>query len=166
MPVAWFICKYKRRTVPPNSWWKLHRYCAMDDFTSQINADGGAWSETEILNGYAIVKVRASDTTLDTIAGTTGFQRLPKRLLTASLSDLTSTQKNAIRNKLEEIGYPLSEIRASLGNDLGNKTLADVLKFAAKRRLLHRLDEATDTVIYDGIEQPVKPVDAVDKAVT
>lgn len=166
MPVAWFICKYKRRPVPPGGWWKLIRYCAMDDFTSQINADGGRWSETEILNGYAIVKVKASDTTLDTIAGTSGFQRLPKNLLTASLSDLTTAQKNAIRNKLEEIGYSLTEIKDALGNDLGSKTLADVLRFAARRRLKHRLDEATDTVIYDGPEQSVKPIDTVDESVT
>lgn len=163
MPIAWFICPMKRRTPPPG--WKLLRYCAMNDFTPQINADGGSWAETEILNGWAVVKVKASDTTLSTIAGTTGFHRLPKNLLTASLSDLTTAQKNAIKNKLEDIGYSLTEIKDALGNDIGSKTLADVLKFAAKRRLLHRLDEATDTVIYDGSEQPVRTIESVEEAV-
>jgi hypothetical protein len=71
MAYAWFICGFKQ-WFRPNS-----RICTMNDFTAQINADGGAWSASEILGGYALVKVRANANTLTTIAGTTGFNVSP-----------------------------------------------------------------------------------------
>lgn len=165
MPIAWFICGYKRKDRQMGSMVRRCRYCQMDDFTSQIVSDGGSWSEAEVLGGYAVVKVSASDSTLSTIAGTAGFQRLPKNLLTSSLSDLTTAQKNAIRNKLEDMGYSLSEIKDALGTDIGSKTLADVLRFAAKRRLKPRYDAETDAIVCDGAEQPVRSIDDVDRSV-
>ena len=45
MPIAWFICPYKQRPAPKRNF----RYCAMDDLTAVIRADGGDWSETEVL---------------------------------------------------------------------------------------------------------------------
>jgi len=137
----------------------------MDDFTPQIRADGGDWTETEILGNHAIVKVRASDVLLSTIAATEGFIRLPKNRLDDSLSDLTTKQKKVLKDKLESLGYSLTEIRADLGNDIGTKKLRDVLKLAAKRRLKPRYDKDTDTIILDGPEQPVRPLEDVDGAV-
>jgi hypothetical protein len=162
MPIAWFICPYKRG---PNIGLGPSRYCAMDDFTNQIITDGGTWSETEILGNHAIVKVRASDVTLTKIADGQGFVRMPKAVLTEPLSDLGATAKTSIRNKLTALGYSLSEVRNALGDDLGSKTLADVLRFAAKRRLKPRYDKDTDTIILDGPEHPVRPIEDVDKAV-
>ena len=84
MALAWFICPYKRMTrdvggvptpvVPPT------RYCAMDDFTALIRADGGDWHETEILGDHALVKVRAAPATLTTINGALGFLRFPNHI--------------------------------------------------------------------------------------
>ena len=56
MAIAWFICGYKLRRANM-------RYCAMDDFTALINTDAGTWSESEVLGGSALVKVRANAAT-------------------------------------------------------------------------------------------------------
>jgi hypothetical protein len=63
--IAWFIAPYKQREKSRTP----TRYCAMDDFTAQIAADGGAWAESEIDGNIAIVRVRASDDLLKKIAG-------------------------------------------------------------------------------------------------
>lgn len=159
--IAWFLCPYKRRTPAPLP----TRYCAMDDFTAQIRADGGDWSETEVLGNHAIVKVRASDTTLQTIAAATGFTRLPKNRLDDSLSDLSTAVKTAIRDKMLALGYTAQEIQQRFGNDFGSYTLRDVLKFIATRRLKPRFDSNTDTIVLDGAIQPVRPLEDVDLAV-
>jgi hypothetical protein len=162
MPVAWFICPYKRRIGAPGP----TRYCAMDDFTSQIVADGGDWSETEILGDAAIVKARASVGTLTIIAGTAGFQYIPLAILTSPLSSLTAGQRAAIVAKAQELGYSLAEIQARFpGADLSTFTLGDVLRFLATRRLRPRYDVGTDTIICDGPSDPVRPVSDVDAAV-
>ncbi len=163
MAIAWFICPYKRETFNVGPF--VGRYCAMMDFSPQIKADGGAWSESEVLGNHAIVKVRASAETLDLINAAQGFIRLPKTLLTESLSSLTNAQKTAIVDKLKALGYTITEIRDNLGNNIGNKTLGDVLRFAARRRLKPRYDKDTDTILLDGPEQPVRPIENVDGAI-
>jgi hypothetical protein len=159
MAVAWFICPYARRNpgkVPPQ------RYCAMDDFTADIEADGGAWSETEILGDHALVKVRAAPATLTTINAAAGFIRIPTHFdLNDTLGDLTVGQRNAILAKLEALGYSNAEVTAALPANWAAVTLGQVLRFAATRRLKPRYDEGTDTIIVDGPEQPVRPVDHV-----
>jgi hypothetical protein len=137
----------------------------MDDFTSQIYADGGAWAETEVLGNHAIVKVRASDITLLAIKNGEGFTMLPKNVLTATLSDLTANQKTAIRNKIESLGYSTQEIRDKLGNDIGSKTLADVLRFIATRKRMPRVDQNTQTIICDGAEKQTTPIEVIDGVV-
>jgi hypothetical protein len=137
----------------------------MDDFTAAIRADGGDWSETEVLGNHAIVKVRASETTLQTIAAATGFSRLPKDRLGDSLSDLSTAVKTAIRDKMLALGYTAQEIQQRFGNDIGSYTLRDVLKFIATRRLKPRFDSNTDTIILDGAIQPVRPLEDVDLTV-
>ena len=159
--IAWFICKYRRRIGAP----RPTRYCSMNDYTTQIRADGGAWTETEVLGNHAIVKVLANTDTLQTIANDPDFIRLPKDRLDDSLSDLGTTAKNTIRNKILELGYSLSEIQERFGNDIGDYTLKDVLLFVAKRRLKPRYDSNTDDIICDGIEQVVRPLNDVDKEI-
>ncbi len=161
MPIAWFICSYKRKLNYPSPL----RYCAMDDFTPQIHGEGGQWSETEVLGSYAIVKVRASDATLATIAGTAGFQRLPIALLTEPLSSLTGAQRTAIRNRILAMGYTDAEIITALGANIGQRTLGQVLRFAASQRLQPRYDAVQDLIICDGPVQSCKPIDDVDKEV-
>lgn len=160
MALAWFIVPYKRRNpgkVPPE------RYCAMDDFTEQIRADGGDWSETEILGDAAIVKTRASAATLATIAATAGFDRFPNHVnLNDTLGDLTAGQRNAILNRALALGYSQAEIDAALPPNWQNVTLRQVLRFLAGRRLRPRYDQPTDTIVVDGPEQPVRPVEDVD----
>ncbi len=159
MALAWFICPYKRRVGAP----RPTRYCAMDDFTAQIYAENGAWAETEVLGDVAIVKVHASGITLTTIAGTTGFIRIPNHVaLAETLGDLTEGQRNAILNKLQAMGYTLSEIQAALPANWQNVTLGQVLRFAAKRRLTPRYDSGTDMIICDGVQQTPRPVESVD----
>lgn len=161
MALTWFICPYKPRPSKPR-----FRYCAMDDFTPQIRADGGDWHETEVLGNRAVVKVRALLVTLTTIAATPGFQRMPKDHLDDSLSDLSPLARQEILDQLEAMGYSLAEIQAALGNDLGTKTLREVLRFAATRRLKPRYDAGTATIVLDGPIQACRSVESVDEAVT
>lgn len=165
MSLAWFICGYKI--------FSLHggvnngRVCAMDDFSPQIiGQDGGGWAETEVLGGYAVVKVSASDATLTTIAGTAGFQRIPAHwALTDTLGDLTNPQKNAILSKLNAMGYTNAEINAALPNNWQNVTLGQVLRFAAQRRLTPRYDDVQQQIVLDGALVGCRPVADVDAAV-
>lgn len=137
----------------------------MDDFTSQILADGGGWSESECLGNHAVVKVRASVGTLTTINAAASFVGVPGTRLDDPLSTLTGSQKTAIRNKLLALGYQLSELQAAFPNDLGTYQVGDVLRFALLRRLRARYDAGTDTIVCDGQEDPVRPVELVDAVV-
>jgi hypothetical protein len=137
------------------------RYCAMDDFTQQ----GVAWSETEVLGQHAICKVNATGAMLTSIAAANGFQRIPVARLDDPLSSLTNQQKTAIRNRVIALGYTIAEIDAELPGDLGQYTLRQLLRFIARRRRKVRYDQVTDTIIDDGPDQPVRPVEDVDGAV-
>lgn len=154
----WFLVPYLRRTSMP----RPERYCAMDDFSSAIKADGGEWTETEVLGNHAIVKVRASAATLQTINAAQGFTRLPKDRLDDALSDLTQQQRTALRDRIEALGYARAEWQAALGTDLGAVTLRQVLVFVASRRLKPRYDAGTDTIVLDGPVQACRPVADVD----
>jgi hypothetical protein len=161
LPTAWFICLYKRRIDPHRG----IRYCAMDDFTSQIRADGGRWSETEVLGNRAIVKVNASLSTLEAIASEPDFKRIPKDRLDDSLSDLPNSVKKALSKGLEDMGYSIEEIRAKFGNDLGSYTLRDLLRFMASRRLKPRYNQTTDTIEFSDIVVIPKLIEDVDREV-
>jgi hypothetical protein len=158
MPLAWFVCPYKRRNpgaVP------AARYCAIDDFTAQILADGGTWDETEILGDAALVKVRASDATLALIGGIAGVFAIPARFfrLEDSFADLTNGERNQISSAILSLGYLQAELDAAMGTTLAQwraKTLDDLLTLATTRRLQPRYDQPTDTIVCDGPVQPVK----------
>ncbi len=164
--IAYFIAPYKRDTNAGHP----SRYCAMDDFTAALKTDNGfsqeenpiLWSETEILGNRAIVKVKGSQTMLNTIASTPGFQKIPLSQLDESLSVLSGGQRTAIRNAVLNAGYTLQEINNRFP-DLSAVTLGDVLRFMASRRLKPRYDAETDTIICDGEVQECKPIDLLDK---
>ena len=157
MSLTWFICTYKRRigTRHPT------RYCAMDDFTDAIRLDSGDWAETEVLGNYAIVKVRASDATLSSIAGAAGFVRLPVDRLNDSLVALNGGQIRTLRDRLIDMGYDDAEIDSSLGVNLSVRTLGDLLRFAASRRRKPRYDSGQDQIVLDGEVQTCKSIDIV-----
>lgn len=162
MAIGWFLVPYATQTFRGIN---AGRYCAMQNFSTQIAADGGNWAETEVLGGYAIVKVRAAPATLTAINNAVGFTRLPKDKLDDPLSDLTNPQKVALRDKVISLGYTLEEITARFGNDLGQYTLRQVLRFVASRRLTPRYDPNTQTVVLDGNEVVPLSVDVVDEIV-
>jgi len=166
MSIGWFLCPYIRDDGPLG---RPGRTCAMDIYTATIAGDGGAWSETEVLGDIALVKVRASDTTLATIASAVGFVRvLAKTALANSLSDLTAVQRTAITNKLLVMGYEQTEINAAMGNTLAlwrAKTFGDLLSLIATRRRKPRYDAQTDTILLDGDAQTCRPVSSVDAEV-
>ena len=166
MALAWFVVPYKRRDIEPG---RPGRYCAMDDFTVTIHADAGAWTETEVLGNVALVKVRASATILATIASTTGFYRVTNHwLLSDSLADLTTTQRNAIQTRLLAMGYTQAEINAVMGSTLAlwrQMAFGVLLNLIATRRLKPRYDTSTDTIICDGPIQPVRSIVSVDSEI-
>jgi hypothetical protein len=137
----------------------------MNDFTNLIAADGGKWSETEILGDRAIVKVNASPATLTTIANTATFRRIPLALLDDPLSSLSAGVQNAIKQEVLDAGYTLAEVNARFPN-IASATLGDVLRFMATRRLQPRYDKGTDTISIDGPIQKCKSIDVLNAEVT
>ena len=72
-------------------------------------------------------------------------------------------QARAMGRKIgTELGYNTAEIRADLGQNIGNKTLRDVIRFALKRRLKPRYDEPTNSIVLDGPEQVCKTAETLD----
>lgn len=137
----------------------------MNDFTPQINADNGAWAETEILGDRAIVKVRASAATLNAIAATATFRRIPNiTALTASLSTLSAAQRTAIRNEITDAGYSVAELNAAIPN-LNTATLGQVFNLLATRRRKPRYDANTDAIILDGETVSCRPVSEINTQV-
>lgn len=161
MAYAWFICQYKIQPNRPNV-----RFCAMNDFNALITADSGSWSESEILGGYAVVKVKANAGTLTTIGATANFYRITNHFVLAdSLADLTTGQRTAISTRLLAMGYTQAEINAAMGSTLAlwrQKTFVTLLNFMAQRRLKPRWDEPTQQIILDGEFQSCKLVTQVD----
>lgn len=160
--IGWFIVPYARRASSIG----YVRYCKIDDFTSQIVASGGHWSESEVLGNCAIVKVRAPQAGIDQLDAQPGFIKIPVQLLGDSLSSLSSTKKTQIRNKLEEMGYTPAEIQADLGTDLGTKTLRQLLIFITKRRIRPRFDSVLDDIVFDGPVESCKTVDQLNGEVS
>jgi hypothetical protein len=156
MPIGYFIVPYDVATSQRGDF----RQCAMMRFNAQIEADNpGAttqnWSEIETMIGYALVRVRASATTLTTIGAETGFTRLPAWMLNldATLGSLTTTQRTAVLNKLDEMGFTLAEIQAVFGTTLANwrtRTFRQLLNFVTGRRVENRYDADTHQFVYDG----------------
>lgn len=140
-------------------------YCSMDDYTAQIRADGGGWAESETLGGRAVVKVRASDATL-TMLGSL-FLRIPVAALDNTLASLTTAQKNRIHTELNDMGYNDAEVTSVLGNfnQIGQKTLGQLLRFVLTRRQTARLNTLTDTIVYDGAIVSPTPIEDIDAAV-
>lgn len=166
MALAFYLVPMKRDDFLLGPTKTPGRYCAMNDFTSQIRADGGAWAETEVLGGRAIVKVRASLTLLTTIAGTAGFRRIPLNRLNDPLSSLSTTQRQALKQELLDAGYTVEEFQARFPGGLATVTLGDVLRFMATRRLKPRYNSGTDEIILDGPIQSVRSLASVDAEVT
>ena len=165
LAIAWFICGYKTKSNRPKM-----RYCAMDDFTRLIFSEGGSWSESEVLGGYAIVKVKASVTTLATIADTPGYHRIEGHwALNDTLNNLTVSQITMLTNKILAMGYTQSEIDTAMGTTPASwqqKTLAQLLQFISQRRLKPRWDAENKRIVLDGTQQSCKPVVDVDIEVT
>jgi hypothetical protein len=154
--MAWFIVPYKRRLNTPFP----SRYPAIDDYTSQLESVGGKWKEIEILGNRCIVKVVAPQSALEQLA--TVFKRLPKDRLDDNLSDLPQSVRRALRDEILDQGYTLAELQAKFGNDLGQYTLREVLRFMATKRRKPRYDTQTDEIILDGPEQNCDSIDALE----
>lgn len=159
MPVGWFLAPYVREAQASP---RIVRYCIVGDVLEDIRAAGGDAAWTEVLGQHAIVKVKASDSLLTQVASLAGVTRIPAGRLDDPLSTLSTAQKNAIGTKVRSLGYTMAELQTRFPNDLGTYTLRDLLKFIATRRRKVRYDKATDSIIDDGVEQPVRPVEDVD----
>jgi len=161
MPIGWYIVPYKRRL--PQTGLFARRYCAIDDYTEQIYAAGGQWSETEILGDRAIVKLRAPLAILN--QADTLYKRLPKDRLDDQLSDLPVAIRQALRDEVLDQGYTIEEVRDRFGDDLGSYTLRQVLQFMATRRKKPRYDQQADEIVLDGADQLCRSIESVDAEV-
>ncbi|MBN9393104.1 MAG: hypothetical protein J0I20_34040 [Chloroflexi bacterium] len=160
MPNVWLIAKNKR--LPSAR--RPTVYCPVYDYIDLIRADGGACAESEVLGGYFLVKVRASVSTLQTIAADPLIIYVPLSKLDDPVSSLTANQRTVLRNVLLSMGYSTAELLAALPN-IAQATLGQVLRFANNRRQDTTYDEATDTVNYNGPVQACVPVDLIDALV-
>jgi hypothetical protein len=136
----------------------------MDDYSALIFADGGHWSESEVLGNRAIVKVKAEPGTLSTIASDPSIVKVPLQLLDDKLSSLTANQRTALRNQLLDMGYTADEVTARFPN-IAKNTLGDILRFAASRRKKCRYDPQADAIVLDGPDQPCKPIDLLESEI-
>jgi hypothetical protein len=157
---AWFVCPYK--SVPGMS---NARYCAMDEFTPEIQSTGGSWSESECLGNHAVVKVTAPDSLLDNIRAAEGFVELPIEFLWKPLSGMPMMQQYVLIGKAQELGYSIEEIQTHFPNDLGTYTLRDMLNFILTRRYDPAWDEATQSIVFTSTVRSCKSADALDAEV-
>jgi len=147
MSTAWYLVPY---ITTLGGIGRAVRVLDIDRFTGQIITAGGSWAEIEVLGNHALVKVRGvSEQDLDDLNGVPGYTRLPDAWgWDTTLSELTANQRTALRDRIVALGYPLAEIQATLGNDLGQVTLRQVLRFIARRRVSPRWNGSA--VVFDG----------------
>ncbi len=159
MAIGYFIVPYVRRAGA-----RPLREVSLNALTDTILAEGGAWSEVEVLGNQAVVKVRASAGVLTQINGLAGVSRIPLAQIDDSLSSLTAGQRSAIVTILTDAGYTVGEVTARFPN-VAQATLRDVLKFLASRRRKPRYDVGTDTIVVDGAVQGCGSIDALELTV-
>jgi hypothetical protein len=167
MPIAWFVCGFwtqvKSYVGPLKA---IREPTIIKNFAKTVQDEGGKMAYTEVLGDTAVFKVMANQATLDAIAVSSGVFKFPLNILNGTLVSLTTAQRTAIRNRLIQMGYPDIEITADLGSNIRTKTLGDILRFAAKRRLKPRWDADTQSVKIDGTVQECTPISYVDGKVT
>lgn len=156
--IGWYIAPYKMFDPAILGNPDRTRYCAMMDYSPQIKSDGGKWSETEVLGDRAVVKVRASQTTLTFLDGV--FTRMPKDDTEDLLSSVSIGGKASLKIEGLDMGYTNTEWEKEFPNNLGTYKLKEVLHFYTKRRLKPRWDGSK--IVIDGIEQSCKPIELVD----
>lgn len=117
---------------------------------ASLEAEGAKVEYFEVLGDNAIVFVNARNAVLNTINALPGVFQLPTRSLGTTLSDLTANQKTALRNKVQALGYTAQEIQDRFGNDIGQYTFREVLRFLLTRRRLPRYDDVLQDVVLDG----------------
>lgn len=162
MPVAWFVAPYERRDqVLGVEKVRRGRYNVMDDYTQLIAADEGAWKEIEMLGQRAVVKVRASANTLQTINADPRIRGIQSNRLDDPLSTLSAAERAGLRQIALDAGYNSGEWGAAFPV-LGDATLRQVLKFFVSRRRKVRYDPDTDQIVDDGPVQPTGSIDVLD----
>lgn len=159
MPIGWYIVPFRKDSAYPGPF-LASQDLAIVDHEVAILASGGALAWVRILGQRAIVKVRASAGVLTTLNG--AYKRLPKNAFNDSLADLSGPVKTALKDEALDQGYTLAEIQARFPGDLGDYTLAQVLRFYATRRRKPRYDEGSGTIIEDG-EIVIIPPEAIDE---
>jgi hypothetical protein len=144
MATQWIACPFLRRDGQSRPG-AIGRYLIVQDFAPQIAADGGAWDYfecgggpgTAYICGVGIVKIRASQATLNSIIAADNTDAIPAALV--ELNTLLSVVNNPTRNYIERtltarLGYTDPEIDAWLnGANISTKTLGELFEFLASR---------------------------------
>lgn len=137
----------------------------MNRYTAAIRADGGSWREVEVPGNRAIVKVKASPSTLSLISSDPDCRRIPVDCIDATLGDLTVAQRTALRDELLGMGYSMQEIQNRLGSNWRLVPLRQVLQFMATRRVKPRFDEASQSFVFDGEARACEDINHLTKFV-
>jgi hypothetical protein len=122
MKTTWFLVNYKWR------WRGLRRVwaCAMEDYTKQIAAQRGNWSETGAIVGeQVVVKAQAAEELLVKLEQT--FERLP--LLEKPVRDLGENEMGVLLELLTRLEISQEEISRVSGD---NRMLGDVLELIVR----------------------------------
>jgi hypothetical protein len=158
---AWFVCPFEQMPGKPAE----YRQCAMARYDARIRATGGSWAASECLGNHAVCKVTAPDSLLADIATTDGFLMFPAEFIDSPVAGMSFGDQLLFTAKAGELGYSIPEIQAALPLDLGNYTLRDLLNFVLTRRQDPRFDEATQTIVLDGMTRSCKSADQLDAEV-
>lgn len=159
MPVGWYIVPLRKDEAYTGPL-LASQDLAIVDHEAAIIASGGAFAWVRILGQRAIVKVRASAGVLTTLNGV--YKRFPKNAFNDSLADLSNAVKIGLRDEALDQGYTMQEITDRFGTDLGQYTLAQVMRFMASRKRMTRYDSGTGAIVEDGDIVIIEP-DAIDK---
>jgi hypothetical protein len=121
----------------------------MDRFTPIIRADGGQWSEIEMLGNQTLVKVEASDAVLDQIAASSTYIRIPVIEHRKAWGTVEPGLKGQITSLLASAGYDIEQMPTSKG-------MKDMLISMGAKRNRMFLDKVTKEFII-GPEVPANP---------
>ena len=100
----WYLCPYDITTVGTRTF----RTPAISRFIPSVpNADSANWDEAEILGNHVVVKVFAPDATHTLIQAEPDFFLIPVGI------SVPNPQRNAVRTKLNALGYTDTEINGT-----------------------------------------------------
>jgi hypothetical protein len=140
----------------------------VDDHFDAIMADGGAYTANNLGRGYGIVKVKATQATLDLIGADPEIVYFQIDL-DGGLVAISNQEAQELWTILQAMGYTSQELRTMLGisnvNQLRNKNFRDVLNAAGSRIAKISYDPVLDSWAFGPTELVPADLDKIDEII-